>query len=104
MCLKLFKDDEFRTSLGNEFNSLGAENENDLSNTDDRDLRIANVPLADDLSARLCVSDTGFNRFEIYSGVKLCKALYIKTALLYLIRWLMESHPSSLNISMDGVL
>ena len=29
--------------------------------------------LADDLSARLCGTDTGFNGFEIYSGVKLCK-------------------------------
>ena len=78
LCLKLFKDDEFRNALGNEFHSLGAEYENDLSNTDDCDLGIANVPLADDLSARLCVSDTGFNSFEIYSGVKLCKAYMLR--------------------------
>ena len=71
---------------------------------DDRDLGIDNVSLADDLSAGLCVSDTGFKRFEIQSGVKLGKALYVKTALLYLIRWLMESQPNSLNISTDGVL
>ena len=42
------------------------------------------MPLADDLSARLCVSDAGFNRVVIYSSVRLFNALYVKTALLLL--------------------
>ena len=31
-------------------------------------------------------------------------ALYVNTALLYFIRWLMESYPSVLDISTDGVV
>ena len=65
---------------------IGAEYEKDLSNIDVLDPGTANVPLADDLSARLCVSDAGFSRVVIYSGVRLFNALYVKTALLYLNR------------------
>ena len=70
-CLKSLKKDEFRTLSGKEFHSLGAEYEKDLSNNDVRDLGTANVPLADDLSTRSCVSDTGFSMVVIYSGVRL---------------------------------
>ena len=53
-----------------------------------------------------CISDTGFIILEMLPGVRLCKALYVNTDLLYCtsIRWLMESHPSSLNISTDRVV
>ena len=104
MRLKSFKVDEFRTSFGIEFHSFGAVYENDLSNIDDRDIGTANVPFADDLRVRSCVSDTGFKRVVIYSGVKLFNALYVKIALLYVSRSRMESHPSSWNISSEGVV
>ena len=57
------------------------------------------MPLADDLSARSCVSDAGFSMVVIYSGVSL-----FKTALLYVNRSRIESHPSSWNMSLDGVV
>ena len=104
LSLKSCKEDAFRTSFGNEFHSLGAEYEKDLSNIDVLDLGTANVPLADDLSVRFCVSDAGFNRVVIYSGVRLFNALYVKTALLYFNRSRIESHPNSWNMSLDGVL
>ena len=103
-CLKSLKEDEFRTLSGKEFHSLGAEYEKYLSNNDVRDLGTANVPLADDLSARSCVSDTGFSMVVIYSGVRLFKALYVRTALLFVNRSHNESHHSSLNMSLDGVV
>ena len=34
------------------------------------------MPLTDDLSVRSCVSDAGFKRLVIYSGVRLFSALY----------------------------
>ena len=54
------------------------------------------MPLADDQSARSCVSDTGFSIIVIYSGVRLFKALYVRTALLYVNRSRIESHPKSI--------
>ena len=99
LSLKSCKEDAFRTSFGNEFHSLGAEYEKDLSNIDVLDLGTANVPLADDLSAGLCVSDAGFNRVVIYSGVRLFIALYVKTAVLYFNCSHIESHPNSWNMS-----
>ena len=45
----------------------------------------------------------GFNRFEMYSGVRSFNALKVKTALLLLWRFAIVDHPSSLNISEDGV-
>ena len=84
LSLKSCIEDAFCTSFGNEFLSLSAEYEKDLSNIDVLDLGTANVPLADDLTARLCVSDAGYNRFIIYSGVRLFNASYVKTSLLKL--------------------
>ena len=77
--LKLVRDD----AMGIEFHSLGAVNEYDLSNKEERDLGKANAPLTDDRSVRLLVSATGFSKSVMYWGVKLCMALYVKTALLY---------------------
>ena len=54
---------------------MGAECEYDLSNKEERDPGTANAPLTDDLSVRLCVSDTGFSRSVIYLGVKLFRAV-----------------------------
>ena len=47
------------------------EYEKDISKIDVLDLCTANVPLADDLSVRSCVSDAGFKWLVIYSGVRL---------------------------------
>ena len=55
LSLKSCKEDAVRTLFGHEFHSLGSEK--DLSNIDVLDLGTANVPLADDLSVQLCVSD-----------------------------------------------
>ena len=73
--LKLFNDGELRTGIGTGFHSLDAECEYDLSNKEERELGKANAPLTDDLSVRLWVSETGFNRSVIYWGVKLFRAL-----------------------------
>ena len=46
LLLKLFSEEKKNlTVLGRVFHSFGAEYENDLSNTDDRDLGTTNVPL-----------------------------------------------------------
>ena len=90
--------------IGSEFHFLGAEDENDRSNKEVRDLGSDNVPLTDDLRLRLWVSETGFNKFVIYSGVSIFRALYVSTALLYVRRLLIGCHPNSLNIVADGVL
>ena len=66
LSLKLLRDCELRTWIGIEFHNLGAVYEYDLSNKEERDLGTANAPLTDDLSARLCVSDTGFSKSVIY--------------------------------------
>ena len=68
-------------SFGIEFHNLGAVAENDLSKNDVLDLGTAKEPLDADRRLRLCTSDTGFNKSEIYSGVNLFKALYVRTAL-----------------------
>ena len=44
------------------------------------------------------------SKSDIYGGVRLFKALYVKTALLLLIRWDTTIHLSLWNISTDGVL
>ena len=44
------------------------------------------------------------NRFDIYSGAILFRALYVNTALLYLIRLSTGSQFRSLNIREEGVL
>ena len=85
LSLKLVKDEALRIGMGIDFQSLGAVYEYDLSNKEERDLGTANAPLNDDRSERLWVSATGFSKSVIYWGVKLFMALYVKTALLYLI-------------------
>ena len=76
LSLKSCKEDAFRLSVGKS-HSLGAEYEKDLSNID---------------------------VLYIYSGVRLVNALYVKTALSYVNRSRIESHPNSWNMSSDGVL
>ena len=66
LSLKLLRDGELRFWDGIEFHSLGAVYEYDLSNNEERDLGTANAPLTDDLSVRLCISDTGFSKSVIY--------------------------------------
>ena len=89
---------------GLEFHNLSAVYEYDPSNKEESDLGTANAPLTDDLSARLCVSDTGFSKSVIYRGVKLFIALYVKTALLYFNRFTIGNQSRVSNISADGVL
>ena len=50
MSLKSFKEDAFLTAFGNEFHSLTAEYEKDLSTIDVRYLGTANVTFSEDLS------------------------------------------------------
>ena len=104
LVLKPFSDDEFLTEIGSECHILGAAEENDRSNKEVCDLGTDNVPLTDDLRLRLWVSETGFNKFVIYSGVSLFRALYVSIDLLYARRLLIGCHPNSLNIVVDGVL
>ena len=47
-----------------------AEQEKEPSNNFVLDLGIDNVPLAVDLRERVWVCDVGFNKFDIYSGVR----------------------------------
>ena len=65
LSLKLWRDCELCTWIGNEFHNLGAVYEYDLSNKEERDIGTANAPLTDDLSARLLVSDTCFSKSVI---------------------------------------
>ena len=102
--LKLARDDALRIGIGIEFHSLGAVYEYDLSNKEERDIGTANAPLTDDRSVRLWDSGTGFSKSMIYWGVKLFKALYVKTVLLYFNRFTIGSQLNSLNISADGAL
>ena len=102
--LKLARDDALRIGIGIKFHSLGAVYEYDLSNKEERDIGTANAPLTDDRSVRLWVSATGFSKSVIYWDVKLFKALYVKTALLYFNRCTIVSQLNSLNISADGAL
>ena len=51
------------------------QSEKERSNSADRDLGIDKRPFSDDLNENECVSDIGFNKFEIYAGVKLFNAL-----------------------------
>ena len=65
-----------------EFQSLGAEQDKEPSNNVVLDLGIDNVRMAVDLRERVWVCDGGFNKFDIYSGVRLFNALYARIALL----------------------
>ena len=69
-----FKELVVLKDCGNEFHSLKTECEQERSNSADR-LGIDRRPFSDDLNENECVSDIGFNKFEIYAGVKLFKAL-----------------------------
>ena len=62
-------------SFGIEFHSLGAVAENDLSKREVLDLGTAKEPFVADRKFLEWVSDTGFNKFEMYSGVRLFNAL-----------------------------
>ena len=70
-----FKELVVLKDCGNEFHSLEAECEKERSNSADRDLGIDKRSISDGLNENECVSDIGFNKFEIYSGVKLFNAL-----------------------------
>ena len=54
---------------------MEAECEKDRSNSADRDLGIDKRQFSDDLNENESVSDIGFNKFEIYTGVKFFNAL-----------------------------
>ena len=65
--LNSFKELVVLKEFGNEFHSLEAEFENERSNSADRDLGIDKRPFSDDLNENECVSDIGFNKFEMYA-------------------------------------
>ena len=69
-------------SFGIEFQSFGAVVENDLSKREVLDLGTDREPFAADCKLRLRVSNVGFNRFEMYSGVRSFNAIKVRTALL----------------------
>ena len=93
--LKLVRDDALRIGIRIKFHSLGDVYEYHLLNKEEGDLGTANAALTDDHSVRLWVLATGFSKSVIYWGVKLFIALYIKTALLYLIRFTIGSQINS---------
>ena len=70
-----FKELVVLKDCGNALHSLEAECEKERSNSADRDLSIDKRPFSDDLNENECVSDIGFNKLEIYAGVKLFNAL-----------------------------
>ena len=63
---KTFKCCRVSYTYGKRIPYLGAETENERSNTDVRDLGTAREPFDDDLRLRSCVSATGFNNSDIY--------------------------------------
>ena len=69
-------------SFGSEFHSFGGVAENDLSKREVLDLGTDRVPFVADRKLRLWVSNVGFNRFEMYSGVRSFNALKVRTDLL----------------------
>ena len=73
--LKVFREQAFLTVWGTAFHSLGAAQEKDPLYKDVLDFDTYEGPLSDDLRFKLCAYDIGFNRFEMYSGVKFCNAL-----------------------------
>ena len=82
--LNTFKDCDIFMDWGREFQSFGAEQEKEPLRSYNvvLDLGIDNVQLAVDLGGRVWVCDVGFNKFDIYSGVRLFNALYVRIALL----------------------
>ena len=86
------------------FHSRGAEQENDSSYIVVRDFATYKDPLSVDRKFRACTCDTGFNKDDMYSGVRSFNALHVNTVLLKFILFGTENQPSSLNIVSDGVL
>ena len=86
------------------FHSRGAEQENEPLYNDVRSFGKNKQPFSDDRKFKVYTSEIGFRSFEIYSGVWLFNALYIKTALLNYSLSANGSQPSSLNLNADGVL
>ena len=70
-------------SCGKEFHIFDAEWEKERSYSAERDLGMHKSPLSDDLRENECFSDKGVNKFEMYEGVRLFRALYVSIALLY---------------------
>ena len=60
-----------------------------------RDNGIYNVPLSPDLKFKVCVCEMGVSIVEMYSGVISLRALYVSTALLYLIYLMLRAQVSS---------
>ena len=54
---------------------MEAECEKERSNSVDRDLGMDKRSFSNDFNENECVSHIGFNKFEIYAGVKLFNAL-----------------------------
>ena len=69
-CLKFSREDAVVISFGKEFHNFGAVAENDLSKREALDLGSDREPFIADLKLRLLVSNVGYNRFEMYSGVR----------------------------------
>ena len=74
---------------------MGAEQENAPLYSEVRAKGVYIVPFCPDLRFNECVWDIGISNFVMKSGVILFNALYITTALLYLILLLTESQSSS---------
>ena len=72
------------------------------SNSSDLDLGADNVPFSDDINDRLWASDIGFNILEMYAGARSLIAFNVRTALLLVICFDTDCHPSSLNITAKG--
>ena len=69
--LKLSRDEHVLISLGNAFHNFGAVAENDPSYRAVFDLGTDKETHVTDRKLRLWVSDTGFNKPVMYSGVRL---------------------------------
>ena len=63
--------------LGSKFHSFGAVAENDLSKREVLDLGTDREPFVAYRKLRFSVSNVGFNRFEMYSGVRSFNALKV---------------------------
>ena len=73
--LKFSRADKVIISLGSEFHYFGVEEENDLSKREVLYLGTDNEPFVADLKLRLCVSDTGFSKSNMYPYVRLFNTL-----------------------------
>ena len=71
------RDEDVLIPLGNAFHSFGAVAENDPSYRAVLDLGTDKEPHVTGRKLRLWVSDTGFNKSLMYSGVRLFIALWL---------------------------